>query len=78
MAFLLPHLRSGWAVDQAILTEEERLVAAASSRTLTQGPDPLRSVLSCEASADEKNESPEAPERFLLRTPILVARSFVL
>lgn len=26
MAFLLPHLRSGWAVDQAILTEEERLV----------------------------------------------------
>ena len=26
MSFLLPHLRSGWAVDQAILTEEERLV----------------------------------------------------
>ena len=26
MSFLLPHLRSGWAVDQAILTEEERVV----------------------------------------------------
>mmetsp|Transcript_6209 Transcript_6209/g.9259 ORF Transcript_6209/g.9259 Transcript_6209/m.9259 type:complete len:143 (-) Transcript_6209:913-1341(-) len=26
MSFLLPHLRSGWAVDQAILSEEERVV----------------------------------------------------
>ena len=26
MSFLLPHLRSGWAVDQAILNEEERVV----------------------------------------------------
>merc|ERR1712232_326014 len=26
MSFLLPHLESGWAVDQAILTEEERIV----------------------------------------------------
>jgi DIM1 family U5 snRNP protein len=26
MSYLLPHLHSGWAVDQAILTEEERLV----------------------------------------------------
>jgi hypothetical protein len=26
MSFLLPHLRSGWAVDQAILTEEDRVV----------------------------------------------------
>eukprot|EP01126_Amoeba_proteus_P024278 TRINITY_DN24491_c0_g1_i2.p1 TRINITY_DN24491_c0_g1~~TRINITY_DN24491_c0_g1_i2.p1 ORF type:complete len:143 (-),score=33.25 TRINITY_DN24491_c0_g1_i2:229-657(-) len=26
MSFLLPHLKSGWAVDQAILQEEERLV----------------------------------------------------
>ena len=26
MSFLLPHLNSGWAVDQAILTEEERVV----------------------------------------------------
>mmetsp|Transcript_9107 Transcript_9107/g.17948 ORF Transcript_9107/g.17948 Transcript_9107/m.17948 type:complete len:147 (+) Transcript_9107:172-612(+) len=26
MAYLLPHLESGWAVDQAILTEEERVV----------------------------------------------------
>lgn len=26
MSYLLPHLRSGWAVDQAILTEEERVV----------------------------------------------------
>ncbi|TYI45913.1 hypothetical protein E1A91_D13G070700v1 [Gossypium mustelinum] len=26
MSYLLPHLRSGWAVDQAILAEEERLV----------------------------------------------------
>jgi hypothetical protein len=42
----------------------------ASPLTLTQGPEPLKRVLSCEASADEKNKSPEAPERFLLRTPI--------
>ncbi len=26
MSYLLPHLRSGWAVDQAILSEEDRLV----------------------------------------------------
>ncbi|CAM9297681.1 unnamed protein product [Heterosigma akashiwo] len=26
MSYLLPHLRSGWAVDQAILTEEDRVV----------------------------------------------------
>jgi hypothetical protein len=26
MSYLLPHLRSGWAVDQAILSEEERVV----------------------------------------------------
>ena len=26
MSYLLPHLRSGWHVDQAILTEEERVV----------------------------------------------------
>mmetsp|Transcript_22667 Transcript_22667/g.69685 ORF Transcript_22667/g.69685 Transcript_22667/m.69685 type:complete len:143 (-) Transcript_22667:1154-1582(-) len=27
MSFLLPHLRTGWAVDQAILNEEDRVVA---------------------------------------------------
>ena len=26
MSYLLPHLHKGWAVDQAILAEEERLV----------------------------------------------------
>ena len=26
MSYLLPHLTSGWSVDQAILTEEERVV----------------------------------------------------
>ena len=26
MAYLLPHLKSGWAVDQAILNEEDRVV----------------------------------------------------
>jgi len=26
MAYLLPHLRSGYAVDQAIVNEEERVV----------------------------------------------------
>ena len=26
MSYLLPHLRSGWAVDQAILNEENRVV----------------------------------------------------
>jgi len=26
MAYLLPHLHSGWAVDQAILAEEEKVV----------------------------------------------------
>ena len=26
MSYLLPHLGSGWAVDQAIMTEEERVV----------------------------------------------------
>ena len=27
MSYLLPHLHSGWEVDQAILTEEDRVVA---------------------------------------------------
>eukprot|EP00494_Astrolonche_serrata_P000831 UN00837 len=26
MSYMLPHLKSGWAVDQAILGEEERVV----------------------------------------------------
>lgn len=26
MSYLLPHLRSGWAVDQAILNEGDRVV----------------------------------------------------
>lgn len=26
MSYLLPHLRTGWAVDQAIINEEERVV----------------------------------------------------
>jgi hypothetical protein len=26
MAYLLPHLHSGWEVDQAIMTEEDRVV----------------------------------------------------
>ena len=26
MSYLLAHLRSGWAVDQAILSEEQRVV----------------------------------------------------
>jgi len=26
MSYLLPHLRNGWAVDQAILSEEDRVV----------------------------------------------------
>lgn len=26
MSYLLPHLNSGWEVDQAILDEEEKLV----------------------------------------------------
>ena len=26
MSFVLPHLRTGWHVDQAIMTEDERLV----------------------------------------------------
>ena len=26
MSYMLPHLHSGWAVDQAILSEESRLV----------------------------------------------------
>ena len=26
MSYLLPHLRSGWAVDQAILNEESKVV----------------------------------------------------
>lgn len=26
MSYLLPHLHSGWAVDQAILAEEDRIV----------------------------------------------------
>jgi DIM1 family U5 snRNP protein len=26
MSYLLPHLQTGWAVDQAILNEEERVV----------------------------------------------------
>eukprot|EP01071_Lankesteria_metandrocarpae_P012275 Lankesteria_metandrocarpae@DN565_c0_g1_i1.p1 len=32
MSYMLPHLHSGWAVDQAIMTEEERLVCVRFGR----------------------------------------------
>ncbi|MES1910468.1 MAG: Thioredoxin-like 4A [Cercozoa sp. M6MM] len=32
MAYMLPHLESGWAVDQAILSEEERVVVVRFGR----------------------------------------------
>jgi DIM1 family U5 snRNP protein len=36
MSYLLPHLDSGWAVDQAILTEEARVVVIRFGRDSNQ------------------------------------------
>lgn len=35
MSYLLPHLTSGWAVDQAILSEEDRVVVIRFGRDWT-------------------------------------------
>ncbi|TVU30293.1 hypothetical protein EJB05_21903 [Eragrostis curvula] len=49
MSYLLPHLHSGWAVDQAILAEEERLVIIRFGHdwdeTCMQGQSHLAAVL---------------------------------
>ena len=36
MAYLLPHLRNGWEVDQAIVTEEDRVVVIRFGRDQDQ------------------------------------------
>ena len=36
MSYLLPHLNTGWAVDQAILSEEDRLVVIRFATTTTR------------------------------------------
>jgi DIM1 family U5 snRNP protein len=36
MSYMLPHLRSGWEVDQAILTEEDRVVVIRFGRDADQ------------------------------------------
>jgi len=36
MSYLLPHLRSGWSVDQAIVTEEDRVVVIRFGRDSDQ------------------------------------------
>ena len=40
MSFILPHLRTGWHVDQAIMNEEERLVVIRFGRD--HEPDCMR------------------------------------
>lgn len=40
MSYMLPHLHNGWQVDQAILSEEDRVVVSNRSRfkkTLLRG-----------------------------------------
>lgn len=36
MSYLLPHLRSGWHVDQAILSEEDRVVVVRFGNTTSE------------------------------------------
>ena len=36
MSYMLPHLRSGWEVDQAILTEEDRVIVIRFGRDSDQ------------------------------------------
>lgn len=36
MSYMLPHLHNGWQVDQAILSEEDRIVV---SKLTTQRPN---------------------------------------
>jgi DIM1 family U5 snRNP protein len=48
MSYLLPHLRTGWAVDQAILTEEERVVILRFGHdwdTTCMGMDEILSII---------------------------------
>ena len=35
MSYMLPHLHNGWQVDQAILSEEDRVVVSFFSSTIT-------------------------------------------
>ena len=54
MSYLLPHLQSGWAVDQAILGEEERVVVVRFGHDYDPVCMQMDEVL-CELVDDVKN-----------------------
>lgn len=39
MSYMLPHLHNGWQVDQAILSEEDRVVVSNKSLRVLLWPD---------------------------------------
>lgn len=53
MSYLLPHLDSGWAVDQAILTEEAKVVVIRFGRDA----DPVWCVRSSRSRSLRRNTS---------------------
>jgi len=60
MAYLLPHLTSGWEVDQAILNEEDRVVVIRWGRDTDPNcmiQDEVRSTMSKTGSAFKNNMS---------------------
>jgi DIM1 family U5 snRNP protein len=54
MSYLLPHLDSGWAVDQAIMTEEERVVVIRFGHDFDDTCMQMDEVL-CSIAEDIKN-----------------------
>ena len=68
MSFLLPHLRNGWAVDQAILTEEERVVCVRFGRDADDTCMRMDEVRSGRASLTRRLVS--SPSRWRLLPPL--------
>ena len=68
MSFLLPHLRNGWAVDQAILTEEERVVCVRFGRDADDTCMRMDEVRSGRANLTRRLVS--SPSRWRLLPPL--------
>ena len=65
MSYLLPHLRSGWHVDQAILTEEERVVVLRFGRDADETCMRMDEVRRLIFSRRRARRSPVRPSRAL-------------
>jgi len=67
MSYLLPHLRNGWAVDQAILSEEDRVVVirfGSDADDTCMRMDEVRARRNSRDSTDSRVDSDDRRRRF--------------